>query len=58
MNKLIIRTEVGKNIVDRMYFVEDAHTLYVRTTNLQVAEDLFKKLKLEYQEELKNASKI
>jgi len=58
MNKLIIRTEVGKNIVDRMYFVEDAHTLYVRTTNLQVAEDLFKQLKLEYQEELKNASKI
>jgi hypothetical protein len=58
MNKLIIRTEVGKNVVDRMYFVEDAHTLYVRTTNLQVAEDLFKQLKLEYQEELKNASKI
>jgi hypothetical protein len=57
-NKLVIREELGTITSDPIYFVEDAYTLYCRTRNLNVAKQLYKELKLEYQREQENASKV
>ena len=56
-NKLILREEVLDNQSIR-YIVEDAHQVYMLTGNLAVAEEVVRKLKLEYNQEKQNASKV
>jgi len=56
-NKLILREEVLDNQSIR-YIVEDAHQVYMLTGNLAVAEEVVRKLKLEYNREKQNASKV
>jgi len=57
-NKLEINTEYDEIISDPIYRVEDAHTLYMRTRSRKVAETCYNDLKLEYQREKENASKV
>ncbi len=56
-NKLEINIEYD-DISDPIYKVEDAHTLYMRTRDRRVAENCYNDLKLEYQREKENASKV
>ena len=56
-NKLKINIEYD-DISDPIYKVEDAHTLYMRTRDRRVAENCYNDLKLEYQREKENASKV
>ena len=56
-NRLILREEVLANNSIR-YIVEDAHQVYMLTGNRAVAEEIVIKLKLEYQQEIQNASKV
>jgi hypothetical protein len=58
MNKLVITIEYDEVIADPIYKVEDAHTLYMRTRDRNVAEKCYNNLKLEYQAEKQNASKV
>ena len=57
-NELVIRRELGTTTSDPIYFVEDSYTLFCRTRNLNVAEQIYKNLKLEYKQEHENASKV
>jgi hypothetical protein len=57
-NKLEINVEYDGCISDPIYKVEDAHTLYMRTRDRRVAENCYNDLKLEYQREKENASKV
>jgi hypothetical protein len=56
-NKLEINIE-DDGCTDPIYKVEDAHTLYMRTRDRRVAENCYNDLKLEYQREKENASKV
>ena len=56
-NKLEINIE-DDGCTDPIYKVEDAHTLYMRTRDRRVAEKCYNDLKLEYQREKENASKV
>ena len=60
MNKLEINIEYDKSTSEELFYrVEDSRTLYVRTRSKEVAERVYKDLKLEYKRELnKNASKV
>ena len=58
MNKLVINVEYDGVITDPIYKVEDSYTLYMRTRNRNVAEECYNNLKLEYQAEKQNASKV
>lgn len=57
-NKLEINVEYDEIISDPIYRVEDTHTLYMRTRSRKVAETCYNDLKLEYQREQENASKV
>ena len=57
-NKLEINVEYDGCISDPIYKEEDAHTLYMRTRSRKVAETCYNDLKLEYQREKENASKV
>lgn len=57
-NKLVINIEYDDVITDPIYKVEDAHNLYMRTRDRNVAERCYNDLKLEYQREKENASKV
>lgn len=58
MNELVIRLEEGTDTSDPIYFVEDSYTLFCRTRNLNVAKQIYKDLKLEYNREKEHASKV
>ena len=56
-NKLLI-TEYMNDDKELAYKVEDKYSIYMLTRNKTLAEETYNYLKLEYQQELKNASKI
>ena len=58
MNKLMINIEYDGVVTDPIYKVEDKYTLYMRTRDIKVAEMCYKHLKVEYQLEKENASKV
>ena len=58
MNKLVINIEYDGVVTDPIYKVEDRDTLYMRTRDRNVAEKCYNELKLEYQAEKQNASKV
>lgn len=57
MNKLELIEEYNSKTAKTYYYVRDRHTLYIRTTNKNIAVNLRNHLKQE-QEELNNASKV
>jgi ATP-dependent DNA ligase len=57
-NKLVINIEYDGCVSDPIYKVEDAYNLYMRTRDKRVAERCYEDLKLEYQREKENASKV
>jgi hypothetical protein len=58
MNKLTIRKEYDGTVSDPIYYVEDSHTLYMRTRDIRVAQHTYNQLKTEYERGKKNASKV
>jgi|TARA_B110000967_G_C18724336_1_gene479300 hypothetical protein len=56
-NRLLITPYVNQD-KEVAYKVEDSFTVYMITRNKTLAEETYNYLKLEYQQELKNASKI
>lgn len=56
-NKLVIMQDLDEN--DRIVFkVRDSNRLFLITHSKDLAERIFKQLKLDYQKEKENASKV